>query len=170
MELGNEPSSHQAAAPGAVQTAASGCPRTLPGCPLSTGPNLKSRPLSRPPIRTHYSQSRGRLPGFCPWLFGARLAPLSCQSYWENLKAVFVLMSSSFPWTRVNHATKINGEPWRLVLKDGPSCGLWSVTRHPLARERGVLVALVSSGPTRHCKMAFSTAHPHIIPPLFKAS
>lgn len=74
------------------------------------------------------------------------LVPRRCPSEGGNLKPLFMIMPS-FPWTPANCTTKINGEPSRPVLKDGPSCGLRPVTRHPLAPEHRVLITPVSLGP-----------------------
>lgn len=90
--------------------------------PLPPGPQPADRTASPgPPIL-------GPLP---------TLVPGSCHPSWENLQPVFMIMPL-FPWTPANGTTKINGEPPRPVLKDGPSSGFWSAARHPLApRARG---------------------------------
>lgn len=91
---------------------------------------------------------RGRLHGVRPRPRPSvpSLVPRSGPSEGGNLKPLFMIMPL-FPWTPANCTTKINGEPSRPVLKDGPSCGLRPVTRHPLAPEHRVLITLVSLGP-----------------------
>lgn len=80
-------------------------PRTLPDSSLSTGPLPWSTHQAGHVIRDSEAG-----PASAPGCLGAHPAPLSCHSYRNNLKAMFVLMSL-FPWTPANHTIKINGEP-----------------------------------------------------------
>lgn len=127
-----------------------------------TAPRSTHRPWTGvPPGGTR--RLRGPLPG------APGLPPRSSHSSCENLKPVFMIMPL-FPWTPVNCTTKINGEPSRLVLKDGPSCGLRSVTRHPLAASAGSSSCWYHWDQRTPLRDGISTAHQRIISPLLKAS